>query len=48
MSRIVLGFSPAIKIIEGPSRRKTADGKPSRSPYFRDLEENLMELMAAD
>jgi catechol 2,3-dioxygenase-like lactoylglutathione lyase family enzyme len=37
-----------IKIIEGPSRRKTADGKPSRSIYFRDLDENLMELMAAD
>ena len=37
-----------IKIIEGPARRRTADGKPSKSVYFRDLDENLMELMAAD
>lgn len=37
-----------IKIITGPVRRKTADGKPSKSVYFRDIDENLMELMAAD
>ena len=37
-----------IKIIEGPARRRTADGKPSKSVYFRDLDNNLMELMAAD
>jgi catechol 2,3-dioxygenase-like lactoylglutathione lyase family enzyme len=37
-----------IKIIEGPSRRRTADGKPSKSVYFRDLDDNLMELMATD
>jgi len=37
-----------IKIIEGPARRRTADGKPSKSIYFRDIDENLIELMAAD
>ncbi len=37
-----------IKIIEGPARRRTADGKPSHSVYFRDIDNNLMELMAAD
>lgn len=37
-----------IKIVEGPARRRTADGKPSKSIYFRDLDDNLLELMAAD
>ena len=37
-----------VKIIEGPARRRTADGKPSKSVYFRDLDNNLLELMAAD
>ena len=37
-----------IRIIEGPARRRTEDGKPSKSVYFRDLDDNLMELMAAD
>jgi catechol 2,3-dioxygenase-like lactoylglutathione lyase family enzyme len=37
-----------IKIIDGPSRRRTAAGRPSQSVYFRDLDDNLLELMAAD
>ena len=37
-----------IKIIAGPARRRTADGKPSKSVYFRDIDDNLLELMAAD
>ena len=38
----------AIPIIDGPSRRRTADGLPALSIYFRDPDENLLELMAAD
>jgi catechol 2,3-dioxygenase-like lactoylglutathione lyase family enzyme len=38
----------AIPIIEGPSPRRTADGLPALSIYFRDLDGNLLELMAAD
>jgi catechol 2,3-dioxygenase-like lactoylglutathione lyase family enzyme len=37
-----------VPIISGPSRRRTADGLPSHSIYFRDLDNNLLELMAAD
>jgi catechol 2,3-dioxygenase-like lactoylglutathione lyase family enzyme len=37
-----------ITIIDGPSRRRTADGLKSLSVYFRDPDGNLMELMAAD
>jgi catechol 2,3-dioxygenase-like lactoylglutathione lyase family enzyme len=37
-----------IPIIEGPSRRRTADGVPALSIYFRDPDGNLLELMAAD
>jgi len=37
-----------IPIIEGPSRRRTADGLLARSIYFRDPDGNLLELMAAD
>jgi catechol 2,3-dioxygenase-like lactoylglutathione lyase family enzyme len=37
-----------IEIISGPDRRRTADGKPSLSIYFRDPDGNLLELMAAD
>jgi catechol 2,3-dioxygenase-like lactoylglutathione lyase family enzyme len=37
-----------IDLISGPDRRRTADGKPSHSVYFRDPDENLLELMAAD
>jgi catechol 2,3-dioxygenase-like lactoylglutathione lyase family enzyme len=37
-----------IEIVDGPSRRRTADGRPSHSVYFRDPDGNLVELMAAD
>jgi catechol 2,3-dioxygenase-like lactoylglutathione lyase family enzyme len=37
-----------IAIIAGPARRRTADGKPSKSVYFRDIDDNQLELMAAD
>jgi catechol 2,3-dioxygenase-like lactoylglutathione lyase family enzyme len=37
-----------IQIVDGPSRRRTADGLPSLSIYFRDPDGNLLELMAAD
>jgi catechol 2,3-dioxygenase-like lactoylglutathione lyase family enzyme len=37
-----------IEIIAGPAPRRTADGLPSHSIYFRDLDGNLLELMAAD
>jgi catechol 2,3-dioxygenase-like lactoylglutathione lyase family enzyme len=37
-----------IPIVEGPSRRRTADGLPALSIYFRDPDGNLLELMAAD
>jgi catechol 2,3-dioxygenase-like lactoylglutathione lyase family enzyme len=37
-----------IAIVDGPSRRRTADGVPARSVYFRDPDGNLLELMAAD
>jgi catechol 2,3-dioxygenase-like lactoylglutathione lyase family enzyme len=38
----------AIPIIDGPSRRRTADGLPAQSIYFRDPDGNLLELMAVD
>ena len=38
----------AIPIIDGPSRRRTADGLAALSIYFRDPDGNLLELMAAD
>ena len=37
-----------IAIVEGPSPRRTADGLPALSIYFRDPDGNLLELMAAD
>jgi len=37
-----------IEIIEGPVPRRTAGGLPSQSVYFRDLDANLIELMATD
>jgi catechol 2,3-dioxygenase-like lactoylglutathione lyase family enzyme len=37
-----------VAIIDGPSRRQTADGLASHSVYFRDPDGNLLELMAAD
>ena len=37
-----------IDIIAGPAPRRTADGVAAHSIYFRDLDGNLLELMAAD
>jgi catechol 2,3-dioxygenase-like lactoylglutathione lyase family enzyme len=37
-----------VPIIDSPSRRRTADGLPALSIYFRDPDGNLLELMAAD
>jgi catechol 2,3-dioxygenase-like lactoylglutathione lyase family enzyme len=37
-----------VEIIEGPVPRRTADGLPSQSVYFRDLDANLIELMATE
>jgi catechol-2,3-dioxygenase len=37
-----------ITIIDEPSRRRTADSLSALSIYFRDLDGNLLELMAAD
>jgi catechol 2,3-dioxygenase-like lactoylglutathione lyase family enzyme len=36
----------AIDIVEGPAPRHNSDGLPSTSVYFRDLDGNLIELMA--
>jgi len=35
-----------IEVVDGPSPRRTADGLPSDSVYFRDPDGNLLELMA--
>ena len=37
-----------IAIVNGPSPRRTADGLPALSIYFRDPDGNLLELMASD
>jgi catechol 2,3-dioxygenase-like lactoylglutathione lyase family enzyme len=37
-----------IAIVDGPSQRRTADGLPALSVYFRDPDGNLLELMATD
>ena len=37
-----------LRIVDGPSPRRTADGLPAHSVYFRDPDGNLIELMAAD
>jgi len=37
----------SIEIIAGPAPRHTTDGFPSCSIDFRDLDGNLLELMAA-
>jgi catechol 2,3-dioxygenase-like lactoylglutathione lyase family enzyme len=47
-SAIALLREHGIPIISGPSRRRTADGLPAHSIYFRDLDDNLLELMATD
>jgi catechol 2,3-dioxygenase-like lactoylglutathione lyase family enzyme len=36
-----------VEIVEGPVPRRTADGLPSQSVYFRDPDANLIELMAS-
>jgi len=35
-----------IAVVDGPSPRRTADGLPAVSVYFRDPDGNLLELMA--
>lgn len=47
-SALALLHAHGIAIVEGPAPRRTADGRPSRSVYFRDPDGNLLELMAAD
>ena len=47
-SVITLLREHGIEIIEGPTPRRTADGLPSQSVFFRDPDGNLLELMAAD
>jgi len=37
-----------LAIIDGPSPRQTVDGRAAHSVYFRDPDNNLIELMAAD
>jgi catechol 2,3-dioxygenase-like lactoylglutathione lyase family enzyme len=37
-----------VEIVEGPSPRENSEGIPSHSVYIRDLDGNLVELMAAD
>ncbi len=37
-----------VPIVEGPVRRPAADGKVGRSVYFRDPDDNLMELLSTD
>ena len=47
-SAVALLNERGIEIIEGPVPRRTADGVPSQSVYFRDLDANLIELMATE
>jgi catechol 2,3-dioxygenase-like lactoylglutathione lyase family enzyme len=47
-SAVALLGTHGLAIIEGPTPRRTADGLPSQSVYFRDPDGNLLELMAAD
>jgi len=37
-----------IAVVDGPSPRRTVDGLPAHSVYFRDPDGNLIELMGAD
>lgn len=39
--------SRGVAVIEGPVARTSADGLPGSSVYFRDLDGNLVELLAA-
>ncbi len=47
-SAVALLRGHAVEIVEGPTPRRTADGLPGMSVYFRDPDGNLLELMAAD
>jgi catechol 2,3-dioxygenase-like lactoylglutathione lyase family enzyme len=38
--------SNGIEVIEGPAPRTSSDGRAAQSVYFRDLDGNLLELMA--
>lgn len=38
--------SNGVEVIEGPAPRTTSDGRESQSVYFRDVDGNLLELMA--
>ncbi|WP_306717059.1 VOC family protein [Burkholderia dolosa] len=37
-----------VDILEGPVPRMTADRRPGQSVFFRDVDGNLLEVMAAD
>jgi catechol 2,3-dioxygenase-like lactoylglutathione lyase family enzyme len=37
-----------LAVLAGPTARTTADRKPGHSVFFRDIDGNLIELMAAD
>ena len=37
-----------IPLVDGPAPRRTADGLPALSLYFRDPDGNLLELMTSD
>ena len=45
-SAVALLQRRGIALVEGPTPRRTADGLPSQSVYFRDPDGNLLELMA--
>ncbi len=47
-SAVALLRGQGIAIIEGPTPRRTADGLPSQSVYFRDPDGNVLELMASN
>jgi catechol 2,3-dioxygenase-like lactoylglutathione lyase family enzyme len=47
-SAVALLNAQGVEIIEGPVPRHSADGVPSQSVYFRDLDANLIELMATE
>ncbi|WP_159718903.1 VOC family protein [Geminicoccus flavidas] len=47
-SAMALLQAHGITIIEGPTPRQGADGRPSQSIFFRGLDKNLLELMAAN
>jgi catechol 2,3-dioxygenase-like lactoylglutathione lyase family enzyme len=47
-SAVALLNERGVEIIEGPVPRRTAGGLPSQSVYFRDLDANLIELMATE